>query len=153
MTAPTPAGAAPGQYVDPYRGYNFKLLVPGLADAHFTECTGLGAKVTAIKYREGGGAQVVHRIPGPVEYADVTLRYGLTQSRQLWDWFTAALRGTVQRQNVSIVVLDSDDTTERMRWDLINAWPSEWRGAPLDASSHEIAIETLTLVFESIDRT
>ena len=154
MSAPTPAptGATPGQFVDPYRAYNFKLLVPGLAEAHFTECTGVAAKIDAVRYREGGGAQIEHRIPGRVKYDDVTLKYGLTQSRQLWDWFNAGLRGTVQRQNVSIVLLDSDDVTERMRWDLINAWPSEWRGAPLSATSHEIAIETLTLVFESIDR-
>lgn len=151
-TPPTPTAAAPGTFVDPYRSYNFKLLVPGLAEAHFTECSSPGARIEPLKYREGGGGQVVHRIPGRVEYDDITLRYGLTQSRQLWDWFGSALRGSVQRQNVSIVLLDSDDATERVRWDLINAWPSAWRGAPLDASSHEIAIETLTLVFESIDR-
>jgi phage tail-like protein len=145
------SGAAPGQFVDPYRSYNFKLVVPGLAEAHFTDCTGLGVRVTPITYREGGTTQV-HRIPGPVDYAEVTLRYGLTQSRQLWDWFMTAVKGTVLRQNVSILLLDPDGTTERLRWDLIRAWPSEWRGAPLDASSYEIAIETLTLVFESLER-
>jgi phage tail-like protein len=142
---------APGVFVDPYRNYNFKLVVPGLAEAHFTECTGLGVRVIPITYREGGTTQV-HRIPGPIEYADVTLRYGLTQSRELWDWFLSAIEGTVRRQNVSILVLDPDGATERVRWDLIRAWPSAWRGAPLDASGEEIAIETLTLVFESLER-
>ena len=47
---------------------------------------------------------------------------------------------------------DSDGTTEVMRWDLINAWPSAWRGAALDALSHEVAIESLTIVFESLNR-
>ena len=37
-----------------------------------------------------------------------------------------------------------------LRWDLINAWPSEWRGAPLDALGREVAIESLTLVFETL---
>ena len=32
---------------------------------------------TPIRYQEGG-SHVVHRIPGPVDYGDVTLRYGLT---------------------------------------------------------------------------
>jgi phage tail-like protein len=143
--------AAPGVFADPYRSYNFKLVVPGLAEAHFTECTGLGVRVTPISYREGGTSQV-HRIPGPVDYAEVTLRYGLTNSRQLWDWFMSGVRGAVQRQNVSIVVLDPDGATPRVQWDLIRAWASEWRGAPLDAMCTEIAIETLTLVFESLDR-
>ncbi|MCW2603324.1 MAG: phage tail protein [Pseudonocardiales bacterium] len=155
MSAPTPPaanGAAPGTFVDPYRSYNFKLIVPGLDEAHFTECSAPSARIEAIEYRSGGGGQVVHKVPGRVEYDDLTLRYGLTQSRQLFDWFSSAARGAVQRQNVSIVLLDSDDATERVRWDLINAWPRAWRGSPLNASSQEIAIETLTLVFESLDR-
>lgn len=155
MSAPTPPpanGAAPGTFVDPYRSYNFKLIVPGLDEAHFTECSAPSARVEALEYREGGGGQVVHRIPGRVQYDDVTLKYGLTQSRQLFDWFSAGARGAVQRQNVSIVLLDSDDATERIRWDLISAWPRWWRGSFLNASSHEIAIESLTLVFESLDR-
>lgn len=140
------------QNIDPYRAYNFKLVIEGVTEGHFTECSGLGIKVEAIPYREAGNNQVVRRIPGQVEYADVTLRYGLTTSHDLWDWFMTAVAGTVVRKNVSILMLDSDGTTEVMRWDLINAWPSEWKGAPLDAMSHEIAIESLTLVFEEMKR-
>jgi phage tail-like protein len=150
-TTATPPGAAPGVFVDPYLNYNYKVIVPGLAEAHFTECTGLAARVTPITYKEGGTTQP-HRIPGPVDYAEVTLRYGLTNSRQLWDWFQTAVTGKVQRQNVSIVVLDADGFTPRVQWDLIRAWPTEWRGAPLDALAAEIAIETLSLVFEDLRR-
>jgi phage tail-like protein len=146
------AGAQPGVFVEPYRAYNFKLVVQGVTEGHFTECSGLGIKVQAIKYREGGARQVVHRIPGPVEYADVSLRYGLTTSSELFDWFMTAVNGKVERKNVSILMLDSDGATEMMRWDLFNAWPSEWRGAFLDAMNREIAIETLTLVFETLQR-
>jgi phage tail-like protein len=39
-----------------------------------------------------------------------------------------------------------------MQWNLINAWVAEWRGAQLDALAQEAAIETVSLVFESIDR-
>jgi phage tail-like protein len=137
---------------DPYRAYNFKLVIQGMTEGHFTECTGLGIKVDAIKYREAGNSQVVRRLPGQVEYADVTLRYGLTDSHELWDWFMSSVEGKVERKNVSILMLDPDGVTEVMRWDLIDAWPSEWRGALLDAMSHEAAIESLTLVFESMER-
>ena len=92
------------------------------------------------------------RVLGPVEYADVTMRYGLSSSRELWDWFLTAVQGTVERKNVSILMLDSDGVQEVMRWNLLNAWPAEWRGASLDALSHEAAIESLTLVFESLER-
>jgi phage tail-like protein len=150
---PEPAtGAQTGTFVDPYRAYNFKLVVPGVAEGHFTECTNIGARVTPIPYREGGLSQVVHQLPGPVEYAEVTLRYGLTASRELWDWFMSAVEGRVERKNVSIVLMDSMGTTPVTQWDLVNAWPCSWRGTHLDAMGREAAIESVTLVFESLTR-
>jgi phage tail-like protein len=146
------AGAAPGTWVDPYRAYNFKLLIQGVTEGHFTACTGLGISVDAIAYRQGGDGPVVHRIPGQVDFGEVTLSYGLTTSRQLWDWFLTATTGSVVRKNVSIVMLDADGAAPVMQWNLINAWACRWRGAPLDGLSHEVAIESLTLVFESLER-
>lgn len=153
MTAPAqPAAAASGVFKDPYGAYNFKLVVQGVTEGHFTQCSGLGVKVEAIKYREGGTSQVVHRLPGRVEYSDVVLRYGLTASRELWLWLESAMKGTVQRRNVSIVVLAQDGVTEAVRFNLINAWPAAWSGAPLDALANEVAIEEMTLVYEQLER-
>jgi phage tail-like protein len=144
--------AQPGVATDPYRAYNFKLEIQGVTEGHFTECTNLGIKVEAIKYREGGTSQLVRRLPGPVEYGDITLRYGLTSSTEIWRWFMTGVKGKVERKNVSIVMLDADGVTEAFRWDLVSAWPSAWRGAPLDAMAREAAIEEVTLVFETLDR-
>jgi phage tail-like protein len=151
MPAATTAQAA-GTYVDPYRAFNFKIEIGGVTEGHFTEVTGLGAKVTPISYREAGNSQVVHYVPGRVEYSEITLRYGLTRSRELFDWFKTGVAGHVQRKNLSIVLFDADGTTEVMRWNLVNAWATEWRGSLLDAHSQEVAIESLTLVCESMDR-
>jgi phage tail-like protein len=132
------------------RSYSFKLLFqPDVVDAHFTEVSGLGARVPAIKYREGG-MMGVRSLPGHVEYADVTLRYGVTTSRELWKWFETVISGRVQRRNVSIVMLDTDGSRELRRWNLVDAWPSEWRGSVLNAMSQEVAIESLTLVYDSL---
>jgi phage tail-like protein len=150
---PTPeSGAQPGVFNDPFRAYNFKLIIQGVAEAHFTECSNIAIKVHTIPYREGGQQQVVHQIPARVEYANVTLRYGLTASRELWDWFMSAVQGRVQRKNVSIAMLNSEGTLEVLRWNLMNCWPMEWRGAPLDAMGNDVAIETLVLVFDSLER-
>lgn len=146
------AGAQPGVFNDPYRSYNFKLVIQGVTEGHFTECTDMGITVEAIKYREGGTSQVVHRLPGPVDYGDITLRYGLTASTEIWQWLMSAVQGKVERKNVSIIMLEADGVTEAFRWDLVNAWPSAWRGVPLNAMGREAAIEEVTLVFETLDR-
>lgn len=141
----------PGR-TDPYGAFNFQLLIDGVAEGHFTECTGLGMRVEAIAYREAGNNQAVRRIPGRVEYSDVVLRYGLTDSLDLWNWFRAVAQGVVERKNVSVVMLASDGATEALRWNLLNAWPAEWRGAPLRALSQEIAIEQMRLVCDEMNR-
>jgi phage tail-like protein len=138
--------------IDPFRAYNFKLVIQGVSEGHFTECSSLGVKVDSIKYREAGNNQVIRRIPGQVDYSEVVLRYGVTNSHDLWDWLMTAATGQVERKNVSVVLLDSQGAAEVVRWDLINAWPSEWHGAGLNALNHEVAIESLTLVYESISR-
>ena len=142
----------PGTWVDPYRAYNFKLLINNVTNGHFTEVTGLGVQVERISYREAGNNSIVRAVPGRVTYPPVTLRYGLTAAQELWDWLMAAVNGRVDRRNVSIVMLDSAGATEVLRWNLLNAWPQEWYGAPLDAMSRELAIETLTLAHEGLDR-
>ncbi|GAA3284455.1 MULTISPECIES: phage tail protein [Dactylosporangium] len=154
MTAPLPASPAaqPGNVVDPYRAYNFKLLINNVTEGHFTEVNGLGVKVERISYREAGNNSIVRAIPSRVTYPPVTLRFGLTDSADLWDWLMTAVEGRVNRRNVSIVVLDSSGSTEAIRWNLLNAWPQEWYGSPLDAMSRELAIETLTLAHEGLQR-
>jgi phage tail-like protein len=147
----TPA-AQPGNWVDPFRAYNFKLLVNNVTEGHFTEVTGLGVQVERISYREAGNNAIVRAVPGRVTYASVTLRYGLTASTELWDWLMSTVEGRVSRRNVSVVMLDSAGATEVLRWNLINAWPHEWYGAPLDAMSRELAIETLVLAHEGLQR-
>jgi phage tail-like protein len=149
---PAPTSAQPGVLVDPHRAYNFRLEMKGGIAGQFTECTGMGVRIQPIRYRDGGNTQVVHHVPGRVEYAPITLRYGLTASRDLFDWLMTAVRGAVDRQHVSIIMVAPNGIDEVVRFDLVDAWVSEWRGATLDAMSHELAIETLTIVFDRLDR-
>ena len=128
------------------------MEIGGVTEGHFTECSGLGVNIESIAYREAGNHQSVRHIPGPVDYAAVTLKYGVTKSRELWDWMMKAAEGNVQRRNVSILLLDSQGENEVMRWNLQDAWPSEWQGAALNASDKAFAIETLTLVFDRLER-
>jgi phage tail-like protein len=144
--------ASPGNLVDPYRAYHFKLLINNVTEGHFTEVSGLGVKVEQISYREAGNNSIVRAIPGRVTYTPVTLRFGLTSSVDLWEWLMTAVEGKVVRRNVSIVMLDSSGSAEALRWNLLNAWPQEWYGSPLDAMSRELAVETLVLAHDGIQR-
>ena len=137
---------------DPFRAYNFALLIDGEEAGRFTEASGLGIKVDSIEYREGGVDSPLGRLPGQTRYNPLTLRYGVSRSRTLWDWFSATISGEVQRRDVALVLSDNDGTTEAFRWTLHDAWIADWRAAQLDASENEIAIESMTIVYESLER-
>jgi phage tail-like protein len=151
QTTPAAASGAAAP-IDPLRNFQFRVEIAGVTAGHFTEVSGLGVRVQTIRYREGGLGQIVRTLPGAVDYAEVTLRYGLTQSRELWTWMQATVQGRVERKNISIMMLGTDGATEMIRWNLIDAWPAEWQGAPLDAMGRDVAIETLKLAFDRLER-
>ena len=140
------------QQNDPYRSYNFKLEIGGVTVGHFTERSEFSVEVVSIPNGEAGNLQLVPHTPSRVEYAAVTLKYGVTKSSELWDWMMNAVEGVVQRRNVSVLLLDSQGDSEVMRWNLIDAWPSEWQGAALNDIDKNIAIASLTLVFDRLEQ-
>lgn len=153
MSGSTSGAGVTGTRVDPFRNYNFRVDIgdPG-GDLFFTECLGLAARVHTIRFREAG-SPVVRALPGAVEYADVTLRHGLTTSMAVWNWLSGTIAGDpAARRNVSIIVLQPDGQTEGLRWNLINAFPSEWSGASFDAMGREAAIVQLRLSFDEFRR-
>ncbi|HKU31148.1 phage tail protein [Arthrobacter sp. NyZ413] len=152
MQPSTPAPAAqPGNVVDPYRAYNFKLVIQGVVQGHFTKVEGLGLKIDRILYRSGGENSTVRVIPGQVEYTPVTLRFGLTDSTEMLQWLFKAVDGRVERRNVSIAMLNDAGSAEVRRWNLIGAWPCDWFGAPLDALGKDLAIESLSIAYDRLE--
>jgi phage tail-like protein len=147
--AATPA-AAPGGQVDPYRAYNFKLLINGVTNGHFTEVSGMEVSIARMAYKDGPNDSI-RFVPGQVDYEPVVLHFGLTASRELWDWTNSAVQGRVSRRNVSIVLMDAAGTAEVLRWNLLNAWPCRWRGAHLHTLGQEIAIESIALAYERLE--
>ncbi len=148
--APHTGGA--GTWVDPFPAYNFKLMIQGVAEGHFTEFSGFDVTIDTQEYREAGQAQVVHKIPTLTRYGDVTLRYGLTSTTSLWDWFLATVRGELNRRNVTVMLLDSRGTQPVVQWNLLGALPVRWKGATLRATAREVAIEEIALAYEQLDR-
>ncbi len=139
---------------DPFRAYTWRLEVGGEAQAYFTACTGLGITVDVIKFREAGSRQIVRSIPGQVSYEPVTLYYGLTPSREIFNWLMSSVEGRVERRNASIIMLNSDGNEDAAapRWNMDDAWVAAWRGAQLNTMSPELAIESVTFVFDRLTR-
>jgi phage tail-like protein len=144
--------AATGQRVDPFRNFNFLVELDAVAQASFIECSGLGSTTEVIETREGGDNTTVHKLPGKTTYHDLTLKWGMTASRELWDWRQQIIDGLVLRKSGSIVVYDLSNHVEVARWNFVGAWPSKWEGPAFNAKSNDISIDTLVLCHEGLTR-
>jgi len=93
----------------------------------------------------------VRKLPGKATYPDITLKWGITDSHELYDWHATALAGNPQRKNGSIVLFDHANN-EKVRWNFFQAWASKYDGPSLNATGNEIAIDSLTLSYERLER-
>lgn len=134
---------------DPYVGCNFFVEWNGIIHAGFRECAGLNSAQTATEYREGTDPLTKRKIPGLNNYGNVTLKRGITNNDELWKWREKLMKGNTERREISIVLLDHTGT-EKIRWNLTNCWPINWSGIDLNATSDEVAVESLELAHEGI---
>lgn len=136
---------------DPYKNYRFLVEIDGIVQAGFAECSGFGSEVQVVEYREGGDPTTARKLPGTAKYPDITLKWGLTDSRELYDWHLTAVNGQLERKNGSVVVLD-DTGQEQARWNFFSAWPSKYTGPSFNAKGNDIAIDSLTVCCERMQR-
>lgn len=144
--------AETGQRTDAFRNFNFLVEIDSIAQGTFIECSGLGATTEVIETREGGDNTTVRKLPGKTTYTDITLKWGLSASKELWKWREQVINGTVARKNGSVVVYDVANRVEVARWNFVAAWPSKWEGSAFNAKGNDIAIDTLVLSHEGIVR-
>ncbi len=136
---------------DPFRNFRFKLEIDGVIQAGFTECTGFDTSTDVIEYREGSDAPHVRKLPGLNKAGDIVLKWGVTDSLELFNWRQQVIDGQLvqARRRVSIIILD-ETGSERMRWRCENAWPSKCDPPDLNAKGNDVAISTLTLSCEEV---
>lgn len=137
--------------IDPFNSQNFLLEIDGITSAGFSECTGLNAESNVIEYREGNESITPRKLPGLNKFGNVTLKRGLSKDTALFDWHKAAMDGDINRTSVSIVVLD-EKRQEQLRYNLVNAWPSKYTAPDLKANANEIAIESIEIAHEGVER-
>lgn len=136
---------------DPFKSYSFLVEIDGIASAAFKSVSGLGAEAEVIEYREGSDpVSSSRKLPGRVKYSNVTLKRGITASRDLWQWWKTVADGNVQRRNVAIVLLD-DARTPVLRWLLRNAWVAKIEASELEAAKNEVAVESVELAHEGLE--
>ena len=116
----------------------------------FAECTGLEATMEPKVIKEGGGNYGAVQRVGPVTFATVVLKRGMTTTRHLWEWFALVAGGaSPYRLDVRIEMRDVAGEPV-LAWLLQNALPVKFKAADLNAKGGDIGIEELHLAHEGL---
>ena len=83
--------------------------------------------------------------PGRASFEDIELKRVYQQVDSFYEWRLAIENGVIQRKLVTVSLLLPDMETIIRTMMILDAYPSKWELPPMDASSSETAVETITL--------
>jgi phage tail-like protein len=121
-----------------------------LGSGAFAECSGLEASMEPRTIKEGGNNDTPIQRAGPVSYATVVLKRGLTRSRDLWRAFEQTARGAYAQRLDCLITLNDAAGEPVMSWRLANALPVKFKAADFNARAGDIGVEELHLVHEGL---
>lgn len=142
---------AVGDRKDPFRAFNFLVEIDGIVRAGFRECSGLDTTQDPIQYREGTDPLTQRKLPGLNTYSNISLKWGMTDDSEFWDWRAKAMGGKVERKNGSIVLMN-EAGEEKLRWNFREGWPTKWTGPSFNATGNDVAIESLDIAHEGVEK-
>lgn len=131
----------------------------------FSDATGLNSNLEVETYQEGGNNLAPLKFPKWGKFDNITLKRGVTPRTSLWDWHEQIVSGTspVLRKSGLIILFDRGgignqaDTAGLTRiplgaWYIDNAFPEKVTGPTLDAKSNTVAVESVELAHEGLQR-
>jgi len=147
----------PDEPIYPFTAFNFSveiaipdISVSKLCQASFSECDGLEMTMDVKTIREGGNNGKQIRFAGPMSYASLTLKRGMTTDDfDLWKWFSEVQRNPTLRADAEIVLLSANHEP-RVHFKLERCLPIKLKAPPLNAKDGMVAVEELQLAYESL---
>ncbi len=140
---------------DPLVGFHYAIEVEGQVSGYFTECSGIGSEHEVIEHKvvDAKGREHIMKIPGRLKWENITLKRGITDNMDIWNWRDMVVQGKVDdaRRNGSIVMFDQS-LSEVARWNFENAWPVKVSGPTVKADSNEFGVEELVITHEGLYR-
>jgi len=141
----------------PYGAFNFIVKVGGTEFGGFSDVSGLETELQISEYRNGNEkTQYVTKIPGMVNTSDITLKRGVVDSKDMWDWIKAArsldgARGFTAKKDIIITL--KDETGEAVQsWLARGALPLKYTGPTLAAKGGgDVAMEELVLASDFLE--
>jgi phage tail-like protein len=133
---------------DPIKGGGSSPVA--LCSGAFAECTGLEATMEPKVIKEGGRNYGVIQRSGPVTFATVIFKRGMTATRDLYKWFELVGNGAYSYRLAATITMFDSSGKGVLSWKLEKALPVKFKAADLNAKSADIGIEELHVAHEGL---
>jgi phage tail-like protein len=140
---------------DPLRKFRYRLEINGIDQAGFSEVTLGELSTDPIEYREGDELTTVRKLNGLNKYANVTLKWGVTDSKELADWHQLVVDDATaldEARRTVVIRVQNEAGEEKAAFEIVKAWPCKYDPTDLNATGNEAAIDTLELCNEGVRR-
>ncbi len=150
--------AAEKTWVPPVSFY-FRVVIQGspkIPDTDFLEVSGLKMEMQVEELKEGGQNDFVHSIPKMVKHGNLVLKRALEPlDNSLETWIKDTLEGgfakKIKPRNIVVYLMDAEGKALRCWW-CSNAYPVKWEVNTFNAKANELAVETLELCYNLLER-
>lgn len=136
---------------DPFLSFRFRVQFDDLPPGGFSDCTGLQMEAEVQDFNEGGLNTHSWKFFTRAKQAPLVLKRGIVNTT-LWDWFQSLRQGDMKFRNGTILVFDDGGKNVVMEFQVLQAFPTKWVGPELNATQSNVAIETLELVHQGMER-
>jgi phage tail-like protein len=141
---------------EPRPASHFRLSIGGKEGiGNFRECSGLDSEHSAIEHTsvDDQGRPVVRKVAGPIKWSNITLKRGVDESTDLWQWRDMVIKeGPDKARTDGFIELLDYSGAPIARWKFIQGWPLKYTGASLDPKSSEVAVEEVQIAHEGLER-
>src|SRR5262245_42819072 len=112
---------------DPLRNFRFTLDIDGITRASFSDVA-IGESTTdAIDYREGDMPAHVMKLSGLTKYGNITLKQGVTDSMDIFNWHKAIVTGQIKTNRKRVTIFVNDELgTPKAQFTVDQAWPIKY---------------------------
>lgn len=132
--------------------YNYRVDING-ESISFSEVSGLELSFETITYKEsyatGGkvGPNIMY-MPGQIQPVNISLKKGYVQGKSIpvfYDWINSIQLNRVDKRDIVVHLLDETGNTI-VSWTVLDSFPTKLSAPSFDASSNEVAIESMDLM-------
>ena len=141
----------------PYPAYNFLVDIGGRNPSQplggFSDVSGLSTEIHMSEYRDGNEVNPhVRKVPGSHKNNDVTLKRGVVDSLDLYQWIADVRKSGYSKKRDVTITLRDEAGAPVQAWKLRSAAPMKYTGPTLAGKgSGDVAMEELVLSIEGFE--